>query len=175
MGSIPINGSSFTRRCADRLHPPGARQRSSKRMHESPSPEIPRSEDEWRAALGPERYHVLREAGTERPFSGSLLAVDAEGRYLCGGCGAALFAADAKFESHCGWPSFTHPEELERVRLLEDRSHGMIRTEVRCARCDSHLGHVFDDGPGAAGTRYCINSLALRFQPEEGHLYKDDT
>ncbi len=135
-------------------------------MNERKEPEIVRSEDEWRAHLGPERYHILREAGTERPFSGSLLAVTAEGRYLCGACGAALFTADAKFESHCGWPSFTEPEELERVRLLEDRSHGMLRTEVRCKRCDSHLGHVFDDGPGPKGTRYCINSLSLDFQPK---------
>ncbi|MDH2908741.1 MAG: peptide-methionine (R)-S-oxide reductase MsrB [Candidatus Eremiobacteraeota bacterium] len=135
-------------------------------MSEREIPEILKSESEWLAQLGPERYHVLREAGTERPFTGSLLAVDAEGSYLCGGCGAALFTADAKFESHCGWPSFTRPEELERVRLIEDRSHGMIRTEVRCKRCDSHLGHVFDDGPGPEGTRYCINSLSLQFRPK---------
>ncbi len=163
MGSIPINGSSLVR---------GACIRAVRfdvlyeRMNERTTSEFQRTDAQWRAQLGPERYHILREAGTERPFSGSLLAVDAEGSYLCGACGAALFAADAKFESHCGWPSFTRPEDLERVRLIEDRSHGMIRTEVRCRRCDSHLGHVFDDGPGPEGTRYCINSLSLQFQPK---------
>lgn len=129
-------------------------------------PEIEKTEDEWRAELGPERYHILREAGTERPFTGSLLNVDDEGTYTCGACGAPLFKSDAKFESHCGWPSFTRPEEQQNVRLLDDNTLGMHRVEVRCKRCDSHLGHVFDDGPGPEGTRYCINSLSLNFQPK---------
>ncbi len=128
------------------------------------TPEVVKPEDEWRRELGPERYHILREAGTERPDTGELLHVRADGTYLCGACGAPLFTSDAKFDSHCGWPSFTQPNERENVRLLEDRSHGMVRTEVRCKRCDSHLGHVFDDGPGPSGTRYCINSLSLRFE-----------
>jgi peptide-methionine (R)-S-oxide reductase len=128
------------------------------------TPEIVKSEEEWKRELGPERYHILREAGTERPGTGSLLGLKDDGTYVCGACGAALFAADAKYDSHCGWPSFTHPEEQQNVRLLEDNSHGMRRVEVRCKRCDSHLGHVFDDGPGPAGTRYCINSLSLGFQ-----------
>ena len=126
-------------------------------------PEVKKSEEEGLKELGPERYHVLREAGTERPLSGELLEVRDDGTYLCGACGAELFRSDSKFDSHCGWPSFTHPHEQENVLLLEDRSHGMIRTEVRCKRCDSHLGHVFDDGPGPRGTRYCINSLSLNF------------
>lgn len=130
-------------------------------------PEVSKTEEEWRAQLGAERYHVMREAGTERPFTGSLLEVSQEGVYHCGACGARLFASDSKFESHCGWPSFTHPEEQQNVRLLDDFSHGMRRTEVRCKRCDSHLGHVFDDGPGPEGTRYCINSLSLSFEPAE--------
>ena len=125
---------------------------------------LKKSEREWLEELGPERYAILRQAGTERPFTGSLLNVRDDGTYVCGACGAELFSSDAKFDSHCGWPSFTQPEQQKNVRLLEDRSHGMIRTEVRCARCDSHLGHVFDDGPGPLGTRFCINSLSLDFK-----------
>lgn len=128
--------------------------------------EVQKTEEEWRKELGPERYHILREAGTERPFSGPLLNVDDAGMYTCGACGAPLFASDSKFESHCGWPSFTHPEQQQNVRLLDDNSLGMHRIEVRCKRCDSHLGHVFDDGPGPEGTRYCINSLSLGFKPK---------
>ncbi|HEY9084413.1 MAG TPA: peptide-methionine (R)-S-oxide reductase MsrB [Candidatus Tyrphobacter sp.] len=133
--------------------------------HKDADPAVIKTEEEWRHELGDERYHILREAGTERPFSGALLNVTEDGTYLCGACGAPLFAADAKFESHCGWPSFTHPQEQQNVRLLEDDTHGMPRTEVRCKRCDSHLGHVFDDGPGPRNTRYCMNSLSLGFAP----------
>jgi peptide-methionine (R)-S-oxide reductase len=128
-------------------------------------PEVEKSEAEWLAELGGQRYHILREAGTEAPFTGSLLEERGEGTFLCGACGAELFDSDAKFESHCGWPSFTHPEQQQNVRLLDDNSLGMRRTEVRCKRCDSHLGHVFDDGPEPRGTRYCINSLSLAFRP----------
>jgi peptide-methionine (R)-S-oxide reductase len=134
-------------------------------MRHDVTPEIEKTEEQWRAELGPDRYHILREAGTEAPFTGSLLNMRADGTYACGACGAELFGSDAKFDSHCGWPSFTHPSQQEHVRLLEDRSHGMTRTEVRCKRCDSHLGHVFDDGPGPEGTRYCINSRSLAFEP----------
>jgi peptide-methionine (R)-S-oxide reductase len=129
-------------------------------------PEIHKTEEDWRAQLSPEQFAVLREGGTERPFSGSLLSVDEAGTYVCGACGNALFGSGSKFESHCGWPSFTRPEDQARVRLIEDRSHGMVRTEVRCIKCDSHLGHVFDDGPGPEGTRYCINSLSLGFKKQ---------
>jgi peptide-methionine (R)-S-oxide reductase len=136
-------------------------------MRHDVTPEIVKTEDEWREELGPERFYVLREAGTEPPFSGSLLDERGNGTFHCAACGAELFASNAKFESHCGWPSFTHPEQQQNVRLLEDYSHGMHRTEVRCKRCDSHLGHVFEDGPEPRGTRYCMNSLALQFRPSD--------
>jgi peptide-methionine (R)-S-oxide reductase len=135
-------------------------------MHHDVTPEIQKTEEQWKSELGPERYHILREAGTEAPFTGSLLNLRDDGTYVCGACGNALFSSDAKFESHCGWPSFTHPEQQQNVRLLEDNGLGMRRTEVRCKRCDSHLGHVFDDGPGPAGTRFCINSRSLGFKPQ---------
>ncbi len=134
-------------------------------MNHDVTPEITKTEAEWRAELGPERYHILREAGTERPFTGSLLEERGAGTFTCGACGTDLFASDAKFESHCGWPSFTHPDEQKNVRLLDDSSLGMRRVEVRCKKCDSHLGHVFDDGPGPTHQRYCINSLSIGFKP----------
>jgi peptide-methionine (R)-S-oxide reductase len=135
--------------------------------HRDAGPEVVKSEEEWRRELGEERYHVLREAGTEAPFSGALLDVDDDGTYVCGACRAPLFSSRSKFESHCGWPSFTHPEEQQNVLLIDDDSHGMRRIEVRCKRCDSHLGHLFDDGPGPRNTRYCINSLSLAFSPAD--------
>jgi peptide-methionine (R)-S-oxide reductase len=136
-------------------------------MKHDVTPEVQKTEQEWRELLGPERYRILREAGTEAPFTGKLLQLKDDGTYICGACGQELFTADAKFDSHCGWPSFTHPEEQENVRLLDDYSHGMQRIEVRCKRCDSHLGHVFDDGPGPRGTRYCINSASIDFEPSK--------
>ena len=128
---------------------------------------VQKTEQEWRAELGPERYAILRQAATEPPWSGELLIDHGEGVYRCGACGAELFRSDTKFDSGSGWPSFYAPAFEGAVELEEDNSHGMRRIEVRCATCDSHLGHVFPDGPAPTGDRFCINSLALDFDPAE--------
>ena len=131
------------------------------------SEKIELSEEEWRARLTPEQYHVLREAGTERAFTGQYDKHFDEGEYMCAGCGTKLFASDAKYNSGCGWPAFTRPAESDMVEERRDISFGMVRTEVLCAKCGGHLGHVFPDGPPeAGGMRYCINSAALDFDPD---------
>jgi len=129
--------------------------------------EVDRTEDEWRELLTPEQFHVLRQAGTERPWSGKYVDEHSDGTYMCAACGAELFDASTKFESGSGWPSFYEPKVAEAVEVVEDRAHGMVRTEVRCRRCHSHLGHVFPDGPAPTGQRYCMNSLSLDLQPAD--------
>jgi peptide-methionine (R)-S-oxide reductase len=129
---------------------------------------VQKSEEQWKALLTPEEYVVLRRAGTERPWTGEYNETKTQGIYSCRACGAELFRSDAKFDSHCGWPSFYEPSDKDNVELLEDNTLGMRRVEVRCATCGSHLGHVFDDAPQTpTGDRYCMNSVSLKLRPKE--------
>jgi peptide-methionine (R)-S-oxide reductase len=134
-----------------------------------PEPRVVKSDSDWRAQLSPEEYRVLREAGTEAPWTGEYTDTKTTGSYQCRACGTELFRSDTKFDSHCGWPSFFSPLAADRVILREDRTHGMLRTEVLCATCHSHLGHVFEgEGyPTPTDQRYCINSISLKLVPAE--------
>ena len=135
-------------------------------MEKLDTEKVEKTDAEWRAELTPEQYYVMRQKGTEPAFSGALYRNHADGTYRCGACNADLFSSDTQFESGSGWPSFTVPTNAKAVELHEDNSYGMNRTEVTCARCGAHLGHVFPDGPGPGGLRYCINSLSLGFEPK---------
>ncbi|HET7049463.1 MAG TPA: peptide-methionine (R)-S-oxide reductase MsrB [Solirubrobacteraceae bacterium] len=137
---------------------------SSTRNQNQSAPRVEKSDREWREQLTPEQYDVLRRKGTERPFTGKYFDEKRDGTYRCAACGAELFSSDTKFDSGTGWPSFTEPADRANVELLDDYSYGMHRIEVNCANCGGHLGHVFPDGPGQTGERYCINSCSLELQ-----------
>lgn len=125
-----------------------------------------KTDEEWKKILTPERYRILREKGTERPYSGEYYLHNEKGVYCCAGCKEELFYSDTKFDAGCGWPSFFQPVDSTKITYTEDRSHGMIRTEITCTKCGGHLGHVFDDGPKPTGLRYCVNSLSLEFKKQ---------
>ncbi len=138
--------------------------------NENPKPmeqKVFKSDDEWKKSLSPEQYHVLREKGTERPFTGKYYKTNDKGVYSCAACNAELFTSDMKFDSDCGWPSFDRAIEGGKIKYTTDRAFGMVRTEILCATCGSHLGHIFDDGPTLTGKRYCVNSLSLTFYKED--------
>ena len=130
------------------------------------SQEIEKTEEEWKGVLTPEQFHVLRKKGTERAFTGEYWNHKEQGVYRCAGCGEELFNSSTKFDSHCGWPSFFDSLDKSKIEEIEDRTHGMHRIEVVCAKCGGHLGHVFPDGPRPTGVRYCINSVSLKFEPK---------
>lgn len=129
--------------------------------------DMPQTEAEWKEKLTPEQYQVLRQGGTESPFTGRYWDSKARGVYRCAGCGEKLFSSDTKYESHSGWPSFFQPLADEAIEEEDDRSYGMVRTEIRCANCGGHLGHVFDDGPNPTGLRYCVNSASLDLEEDQ--------
>ncbi len=149
------------------------KQEMTAKVQELDPEDLPKSEAEWKKILTPDQYYILRRKGTERPFTGKLLKEKRSGVYTCAGCGTPLFSSEHKFDSGTGWPSFYQPINPEAVKEIRDFSHGMVRTEVVTAKCGGHLGHVFADGPRPTGLRYCINSLALNFVPDESENEKN--
>ncbi len=141
-------------------------QTTNKTTIMSDTNKVVKTEEEWKKALSPEQYEVLRKKGTEAPFSGKYYLSTEKGVYVCAACGAELFKSDTKFDAGCGWPSFSDVVDSSKVVYTRDLSHGMVRTEITCARCGSHLGHVFDDGPTSTGLRYCINSVSIDLKKE---------
>ncbi len=160
LGLFIFSMSLFMEACGQPTKPPTTIKNTV------PMEKIEKTEQEWKSILSPEQYYVLRQKGTERAYTGALLETKEKGIYKCAGCGSELFSDDMKFDSHCGWPSFDKEIAGGKIKKVLDESHGMIRTEIVCAKCDGHLGHLFDDGPTATGQRYCVNSLSLAFEPD---------
>jgi len=156
-----VLGYSFTALAKDKD------SKDSKKKRDAMGEKVEKTDAEWKKTLSPEQYDILRKKGTERAFTGKYWNSHEEGKYVCAGCGLELFLSDAKFDSGCGWPSFSQPSNAKHVAEREDHSFGMHRVEVYCPRCGGHLGHVFEDGPGPTGLRYCINSASLNFIPDE--------
>lgn len=154
----------------------GQQQSNKPTLSSSDSHTMKKSDEEWKQVLTPDQYYILREKGTEKPFSGKLLMNKEKGIYKCSACGNPLFTSDGKFDSDCGWPSFDREIQSGNIKTATDRSHGMIRTEIMCAKCGGHLGHIFNDGPTETGQRYCVNSISLEFVPENtGNSVKSKT
>jgi len=167
MRRVPVIIAVLLAGCHCRSCGTGKPATPARRKESTMSNKVEKTDAEWRAELTAEQYRVLREKGTERPFTGKYWDSKTTGGYRCAGCGQALFRSDAKYPSGCGWPSFTAPADAKTVTEQEDAGHGMLRTEVLCSRCGGHLGHVFEDGPAPTGLRYCINSAALRLETQD--------
>jgi methionine-R-sulfoxide reductase len=150
--------------CAQKSESPKPIKEKTVMENNSDTTKVVKTEEEWRSFLTPEQYHVLREKGTEAPFTGKLLLNKEKGVYTCAACGNELFTSDMKFDSHCGWPSFDKEIAGGKIKTHIDTSYGMVRTEIMCAKCGGHLGHLFDDGPTETGARYCVNSLSIDFK-----------
>ena len=164
-----ISGLGLTS-CGQQTNGAGTKQQSkinTMNKENQDSTEVNKPDSEWKKILSDDQYHVLREKGTEAPFTGKFYLNKEKGVYVCGACGNELFTSDMKFDSNCGWPSFDREIAGGKIKTHSDTSHGMIRTEIMCAKCGSHLGHIFDDGPTSTGMRYCVNSLSLDFKKGE--------
>jgi peptide-methionine (R)-S-oxide reductase len=159
--------------CTGNSQPSEKQKKEKAKISADTNKVINRTEEEWKAMLTPEQYSVLREKGTDRPFTGKYYLHKDNGMYVCAACGNELFTSDMKFDSECGWPSFDKEVEGGKIKKVVDRSHGMVRTEIVCARCGSHLGHLFDDGPTLTGQRYCVNSTSIDFTKDDKKDTKD--